>query len=436
MRKLRVLLITSMPWRDDNNIGNSYSNLFNGLENEIEFAHIYCRSGMPQNKLCHKYFQIDESDLIANIFKKKDLGRSFYLEDSYSTPKENFTSAYNKARMLRWEIFFAARNVLWMLADWRNVRLDSFVEDFNPDVIFGTLTYMPNINIMMKYLHDKYNIPLVLYSWDDVYSLKQKSYSPIFWLRRLHQRCHIKKCVKRCDMMFTITTEMQNEYHQYFGKRCEILTKSYDFNQPYQPWVKNINDGIIHFVYLGNIGAGRWKALAELSETLFKIYQDRNEVLADLKIYTTSPISKKMKVELNRGNVSMIMEPVPYSKVSEIQKSADILVHVEPIDEKDRLTNRLSFSTKLVDYFQSGRCILAIGGRTASINYLEREDAAIVVGNKMDLSEVVSKMIQDDTIIRDYAKKAWDCGVRNHRSETNKKKLVAELRKAAGNLII
>ena len=28
MKKIKILLITSMPWREDNNIGNSYSNLF------------------------------------------------------------------------------------------------------------------------------------------------------------------------------------------------------------------------------------------------------------------------------------------------------------------------------------------------------------------------------------------------------------------------
>jgi hypothetical protein len=59
MKKLKVLLVTSMPWREDNNIGNSYSNIFGDLDN-VEFAHIYCRSGMPQNKIVHKYFQITE----------------------------------------------------------------------------------------------------------------------------------------------------------------------------------------------------------------------------------------------------------------------------------------------------------------------------------------------------------------------------------------
>ena len=72
-QKIRILVITSMPWRNDNNIGNSYSNIFSGLEHKIEFAHIYCRSGMPQNNLCHKYFQITEKILflileIAIIF--------------------------------------------------------------------------------------------------------------------------------------------------------------------------------------------------------------------------------------------------------------------------------------------------------------------------------------------------------------------------------
>lgn len=81
-KKLKVLLVTSMPWRDDNNIGNSYSNIFfRGLDENVEFAHIYCRSGMPQNKICKKYFRIDESKLVTSLFNNNyKLGSRLFLK--------------------------------------------------------------------------------------------------------------------------------------------------------------------------------------------------------------------------------------------------------------------------------------------------------------------------------------------------------------------
>ena len=36
MKKIKILLITSMPWREDNNIGNSYSNLFGDIDKAFE----------------------------------------------------------------------------------------------------------------------------------------------------------------------------------------------------------------------------------------------------------------------------------------------------------------------------------------------------------------------------------------------------------------
>ena len=178
MRKTKVLLITSMPWRNDNNIGNSYSNLFGGLES-FEFAHIYCRTGMPQNDICHRYFQITEQSLVTNLINKNSsTGKSFYLENPLDSPMESNSKMYDKARIMRWQIFFIARDLIWKFGKWRTHELDKFVEHFEPDIIFGTLTYMPNINEMMVYLKDKYQLPLILYSWDDVYSLRQYSLSP------------------------------------------------------------------------------------------------------------------------------------------------------------------------------------------------------------------------------------------------------------------
>lgn len=53
--------MTYLPWREDNNIGNSYSNIFRNTDKDkYEFAHIYVRDGMPQNKLVHEYYHISE----------------------------------------------------------------------------------------------------------------------------------------------------------------------------------------------------------------------------------------------------------------------------------------------------------------------------------------------------------------------------------------
>ena len=55
-RKIRILTITYTTWREDNNLGNSYSNIFKGMDDRLEFASIYFKDTMPENALCHNYF--------------------------------------------------------------------------------------------------------------------------------------------------------------------------------------------------------------------------------------------------------------------------------------------------------------------------------------------------------------------------------------------
>lgn len=419
MRKTRILIITSMPWREDNNIGNSYSNLFGELDN-IEIAHIYCRDGMPQNKIVHNYFQITEQSLVKNFKNRKyPTGITFHLDNPMDTPMENHSAAYNKMRILRWEIFFIIRDAIWKFGRWKTKELDNFVETFKPDLIFATLTYMPNVNDIITYLVDKYKLPLILYAWDDVYSLRQFSLSPLFWFRKWYQRKHIRKSVARCDFMYTITSEMQQEYHTYFGKECKMLYKGYDFcgNAP----IKTTLNNPIKLVFMGNIGAGRWKALATLVEQLKNI--NSNKLIATLDIYTLSPRTKEMVDKLQIEGISQLKEVVPCEQVLKVQKEADILVHVEPYNKKDVSFYRLSFSTKLVDYFYNARCIIALGGKTASMSYLEKNDCGIVFYDVKSLQQSLFNLLTDKRKIIEYGKKAWEIGVKNHQKKDIQKEL-------------
>lgn len=63
-RRIRVLVITHGPWREDTSIGNSYSNIFAGMEDRLEFAQIYLKGTTPNSDLVSHYFHIPEKALI------------------------------------------------------------------------------------------------------------------------------------------------------------------------------------------------------------------------------------------------------------------------------------------------------------------------------------------------------------------------------------
>lgn len=416
-----------MPWREDNNIGNSYSNLFGDID-EFEIAHIYCRDGEPYNKKVKKYFQITEGRLTKHFFKRSvKTGKAFEMDASTNSKDlASSSKAMNKARLLRWELLFIARDLIWFVGKWKTPELYKFVDEFKPDLIFGTLTYMSNINRMMIDLKKYCNIPLILYSWDDVYSWNHFSWNPLFILRKFYNRYYIRKSVRQSSLLYTITKEMQKEYSQYFDKECKILYKSYDFSG--EPNLKKTSTPI-HLVFMGNIGAGRWVALAELAKTIKKINAEKN--IAFLDIYTLSPLSGEIISALNIEGCSKLNPAVHQDLVMKTQQDADILVHVEPLNQKDASFYRLSFSTKLVDYLYNARCVLGLGFKTATLSYIKEYDAGIVIEDLSDMENILRNLFKKPQIIEQYGKNAWNCGFLNHKREKIRNMLIQDFSEIA-----
>jgi len=409
--RIKVLVVTYLPWRNDVSVGNTLSNLFGGLQDRIQFANIYFKGGKPQNEVAESHFYIPESQLAKSIITRKPVGMTVEAEnESGSSQKNNESGMYSKARQMRWESMLLVQDLIGLCGNWKSKELNDFIAQFKPDIVFGPLGRVPAANVLMKYIHEQFHVPVVAYAWDDHYSLKKKSFSPFFWLKTFLERRYIRQCAAVSSYLYTITSPMREEYRQYFNKDCRILYKGYDFSGEYM--AKNEAEGPVRIVYMGNIGAGRWRVIARFAQAVAEL--NREEKKAELLIYTMSPRSEKIEKALEIEGSSRLMKPVASSEVLPTMRGADILLHVEPTNEKDRLFFRLSFSTKIVDYLYCGRCIFALGGRTAAMEYLLENDAAVVEMQEDQISACLEELIEDPERMRMYGRKAWDCGVRNH----------------------
>ncbi len=411
--KIKVLVVSYLPWRNDVNVGNTLSNIFDGMQDEIEFSSIYFKGGMPQNDVAQKSFYIPEKELVKSILTRKGVGEKVSLNKESENNVAEEKSAYNKARQLRWESFLLVQDMIGILGKWHSKELDSFIKEIRPQLIFGPLGRVPVSNILMSYLHDKYSIPVIAYAWDDHYSLHKQAVSPFFWGKTFLERKYIRKCAQRSEFLYTITEEMKEEYSRYFNKKCKVLYKAYDFSG--EPKIKAKMAPPITIIYMGNIGAGRWRELGKVAQSVKAI--NKNEKKCLLKIYTMSPRTDKIEKALNIENSSVLLEPVSTADVLKTMHSADILLHVEPTGKKERNFFRLSFSTKIVDYLYNARCIVAVGGRTAAMSYLERNNAAVVIEDESKIQEELEKLIDNPKKIEEYAHKSWECGKRNHQKK-------------------
>ena len=66
---MKVLTLSSTPWNTNNSFGNTFNNIFDGID-DIEVANIYCTSGTANAKIVRKSFQITMDSLIKNLLHK------------------------------------------------------------------------------------------------------------------------------------------------------------------------------------------------------------------------------------------------------------------------------------------------------------------------------------------------------------------------------
>ena len=419
---MRVLVITRAPWRNDNNTGNTMTNFFGNMK-DVEFYNLYFRDQLPQNDIVVKSFAISEGQLIKNLFKRTPVGKEVCEQDTTSQSQED--SIYKSAKKVSTTLLTWLRDVLWTIGKWKSNNLKKFLEEIKPDAVF-----MPVFNCfyphkILQFVKKQTGAKIVLFHADDNYTLKQFSLSPLYWLYRFNLRKWVRKSVKISDVNYAISNIQKEDYEKAFNKPVKLLTKGLDFDEP--PMCKTEYNQPLELVFTGNIGVNRWKSLAIIAEALKEINAD--SVKAEMKIYTGTPMTEEMSKALNVENASQVMGFVSSSEIPIIQSKADMLIHVEAMDLKNKLLVRQSFSTKIVDYFKSARPILAVGPKdVASIDHLIRNNCAIVTDNKNELVEKLTEYINNNNKLTEMAVKGYECGKKYHNKENIYSMLIEDLK--------
>lgn len=82
----------------------------------------------------------------------------------------------------------------------------------------------------------------------------------------------------------------------------------------------------------------------------------------------------------------------------------------------------------MTDYFAAGKCVWGIGNKDLGpISYIAERDAGFVSCDVSSVREVLQKMVTYPSLIQDYAKKAYDCGVKYHNGNEIIDKLMNEI---------
>ncbi|MEB7715531.1 glycosyltransferase family protein [Staphylococcus equorum] len=424
---MNILIFTRSEWSNENSTGNTLSNFFGGFS-KTNIANIYMRDAMPDNKICTNFFSISDKQILKSLLNRKFIpGRHFYYENvsKYCHNEETSleTKLYKKFRVHNSTIPLLLQNALWNSNKWKNKNLDQFLEDFKPDIIFSPSFHTTYTHKILWYIQKKTSAKLVLFHADDY--LKKEGENMMerqFYKKRKEV---ILKSINLASLNYCISKEQQNEYENKLNKNMKLLYKGADFREApdYNISVQNS----IKIIYIGSLYYGRWKTLAKLANNIKKV-NEKSDVKFVLNIYSQYKPDEKILNSIEIKGTSKFKGKIPNDIVSKVMKEADIVLHVESFEEKEKKITRLSFSTKIVDCLNSGRTLMAIGDeKLASINYLSENDAAIVINSEDRIEKKLLEIQKDTSILSKYALKSWEQGEKNHNINTIRREFYNDL---------
>lgn len=288
-----------------------------------------------------------------------------------------------------------SRECAWALGLWKEKSLKQFLKDNPIDCIFFPVSAWSFRSLIVKWLLRQSGARLILFFADDVFTYKSVPWY-YYWKQFLFRRLQLR-LVRRASDVFVISPKMKREYDAAFGKETILLTKPIEHVPANNSPEETNNPGAMTFLYAGNLLYGRDHILAKIAETL-KDYNATHGTAHQLRIYSRDPLTEQTaRAFRSAGSACELCAAVPYSELQTImKKSCDVLVFAESFEKKEKRKTWLSFSTKITDYFKSGKLIWAVGPRdVSSVEYLEEHDCAFVSGDLFSISKTLGEIVSD-----------------------------------------
>ena len=388
---MKILTISSTTWDNSNSFGNTFSNLFGGMEN-VEIYNIACRNGVSNNNVTAKEIQMTDKSVLKSILSF-GFDPCWDITQQENSDKTNSVISVNAIKKRR-TISFIIRDLIWKLGRWKKSKvLQNFLEKYKPDVVYLPIYAWPYMCDIQQYIVDKLGVPVVGHISDDVYNMPPDA-TGLAKIYRKHLQKKITKLIKSCKYLEVFAQNMADEYSKEFDVPCNLIGKGVTEDDiksipTYQPR----EEEKFRIIYTGNISAERFSVLYMLGKAIDTHFKDR----AVIDIYTQTFLSEEMQKGFDELNSICLKGSVSSDEVRKIQRTADMLLHIEGFSEKSLFEVKMSFSTKIIDYMLTGVPILAVGPSQAnSIMVLEKDNLATVVTNSDDVRDVFEKIFNQE----------------------------------------
>ena len=383
---MKLLIISNTPWDNANSFGNTFTNLFFKMP-DVEIYNICCRDGKQNNQVVKRAVQFTDKRVLKSIYKVNfDPCVEMNMVTHNVEEKDDMFSYATKTRR---PIFFWVRHLIWLLSNYsKSKKLNSFLEEINPDLIYLPVYAIPHISNLQSYIIKKLNVPVVGHISDDVCGIPPTS-NIIIKLYRTLAKKKAEGIIKRCNYLEVFAENMAEEYEKRYNRKCYLIGKGIDTSTIKPEELAVDASKQLNFVYTGNLSAERFETLINLSKAL------KNNA-AVLNVYSATPLSVDMSNQIASLDNICFHGKIDKTQVEQVQNDADFLVHVEGFSKQAIYDAKMSFSTKIMDYMQKNKPIFAIGDIAInSIRVLKDHELAVVATKQEEIGEKVNQIFTD-----------------------------------------
>jgi glycosyltransferase involved in cell wall biosynthesis len=391
--------------------GITLSNLFKNWPSE-NLAVISERTEEANGQICHKYYHLGQ----------KEVFRQFPLSIIYGTALSGEKNISSKSVVLKephLTILAALRSRLSFLSNFgrsgvmaflhrigvyhsmttikMSDELKTFINDFNPDVLYCQAFSLQAISLIIK-LKIYTKKPLVIHIMDDFPNIiVKRGFMNGYWKRKVHSS--FKKLISISNVRLSISDSMSREFKQRYGYDFIAFRNPVDLDF----WglqLKNSYQNRDQFVilYAGRLGPGTDKTLIQIGKAIDLLNQKCNFNV--LLLIQASSCTNWMNGIKSIKYQSLI----PYDCLPSLFSSVDLLLL--PYDFKGVSSQyyRYSMPTKLSEYMASGTPIFVVApSDTALYEYVYTKQVGFT-SNTDDLDSL-SSLIEE--IYTDYAKRKF-----------------------------
>lgn len=387
----RILTISHNSFSKKLNNGKTLESILADYEKEELAQLFFSENENPDFDFCDNYFKITDIDVLKNIFLKGKYG-SRLRKCEVNNSKTNVLNSRFKKYI--WSVLQRIsshitifRDLLWNSSSWKTKSLFDWVEEFNPSAILycgGNLGFSHSVALEIK---KKYNIPLIVYFTDD-YLIYPKNRNVLDYIQKKRINIFYKKTIKYSSLCFAIGDQMCEEYSKYFQREFYPIMNSV----PIKPFInKEKKNTILQITYFGGLHLERWKMIGLLGQIINEINQT-SQIKSEIKVFTNTSISSEIKKCFNNNNI-VYGGSLQGDELIKKMNATDILLHVESTDKYYRSITRLSISTKIPEYLQTGNCILAFGPlELSSIKLIETNNIGVVIDGNAKHGDIKNKL--------------------------------------------